>query len=134
MLGKTQIFRPYYLLKKIQVDPDKTKAMGGYPVPKTEKHVRSFLGMANYFRSFIHNFAKIAAPLNALLSKDKKLEWTESCQKAFNILKNKLLSAPFLAYPNPDGYFILTYDASDTSIGFVLGQLNSDNKNMSLPM
>lgn len=90
--------------------------MGGYPVPKTEKHVRSLLGLANYIRRFIHNFAKIAAPLNALLSKDKKLEWTESCQKAFNILKNKLLSVPILAYPNPDRSFILTCDASDTQL------------------
>lgn len=68
--------------------------MSGFPVPKTQKQVRSFLGMANYYRRFIHNFAKIAAPLNALLSKDKKLKWTESCQEAFNILKNKLLSVP----------------------------------------
>lgn len=102
--------------------------MSGFPVPKTQKQVRSFLGMANYYRRFIHNFAKIAAPLNALLSKDKKMEWTESCQEAFNILKNKLLSAPILAYPDPDRSFILTCDASDTSIGYVLGQLDSDNK------
>lgn len=112
----------------IQVDPDKTKAMSGFPVPKTQKQVRSFPGMANYYRRFIHNFAKITAPLNALLSKDKKMEWTESCQEAFNILKNKLLSVPILAFPDPDRSFILTCDASDTSIGYVLGQIDSDNK------
>lgn len=112
----------------IQVDPEKTKAMSEFPVPKTQKQVRSFLGMANYYRRFIHNFAKIATPLNAMLSKDKKIEWTESCQEAFDKLKNKLLTAPVLAYPDPDRPFILTCDASDTAIGYVLGQLDDDNK------
>lgn len=125
---KTQILGHIISKNGIQVDSDRTKSMSGFPVPKTQKQVRSFFGMANYYRRFIHNFAKIAAPLNALLSKDKKLEWTESCQEAFNILKNKLLSVPILAYPDPDRSFILTCDASESSIGYVLGQLDSDNK------
>lgn len=100
----------FHIISKngIQVDPDETKAVSGFPVPKTQKQVRSFLGMANYYRRFIHSFAKIAAPLNALLSKDKKMEWTESCQEDFNILKNKLPSAPILANPDPDRSFVLS--------------------------
>lgn len=58
--------------KGVRVDPEKTKAVSEFPIPKTPKQVRSFLGMANYYRRFILNFAKIATPLNALLNKDKK--------------------------------------------------------------
>lgn len=112
----------------IEVDPEKTKAMSEFPTPKTQKQVRSFLGMANYYRRFISNFAKIVTPLNALLSKEKKWEWTESSQNAFEILKDKLITAPVLSYPDPNRPFMLTCDASDTSVGYVLGQLNEENK------
>ena len=61
----------------VQVDPDKTRAMSEFPVPQTQKQVRSFLGMANYYRKFIQDFAKLAHPLNALLSKDKKFSSNE---------------------------------------------------------
>ena len=114
--------------KGVEVDPEKTRAVNDFPVPKTQKHVRSFLGMANYYRRFIKNFSQIANPLNQLLQKDKKFRWTEDCQKAFDILKSKLLSAPVLGYPNPTKPFILTCDASDIAVGYVLGQLDENNK------
>ena len=60
--------------------------------------------------------------------KEKKWEWTDSCDVAFKTLKHKLVSAPILSYPDPNIPFILTCDASDTSVGYVLGQLNDDNK------
>lgn len=112
----------------IEVDPEKTKAMSEFPTPKTQKQVRSFLGMANYYRRFIPSFAKIATPLNALLSKEKKWDWTESCQNAFEILKDKLITAPVLSYPDPNRPLMPTCDASDTSIGYVFGQLDDENK------
>ena len=67
----------------VEVDADKTKIMSEYPVPKKQKEVRSFIGMANYYRRFIHNFARIAAPLNALLKKDIAFKWTADCKKIF---------------------------------------------------
>lgn len=110
--------------KGVSVDPEKTKAVSEFPIPKTPKQVRSFLGMANYCRRFILNFAKIATPLNALLNKDKKFEWTKSCQVAFDTLKVKLLTAPVLNYPDTTKSFILTCDASDSAVGYVLGQID----------
>lgn len=72
--------------------------MSGFPVPKTQKQVRSFLGMANYYRRFIHNFAKIAAPLNALLSKDKKMEWTVM-SGSFQHIEKQTSKCPYFSIP-----------------------------------
>lgn len=82
------------------MDSDKTAAVSEFPTPRTQKQVRSFLGMANYYRRFVQDFAKITTTLNALLSKDKIFEWSEQCQVAFETLKEKLISAPILAYPD----------------------------------
>ncbi|CAG2214425.1 unnamed protein product [Mytilus edulis] len=86
--------------------------------------------MANYYRRFIKDHSKIVFPLNSLLHKDQpvKLKWTPKCQTAFDTIKHALVNAPVLSYPDLDKPFILTCDASDTAIAFVLGQLNSDNK------
>ena len=60
----------------IQPDPDKVNAVRDFPIPRKVKHVRSFLGLANYYRRFIKNFANIAGPLTALLRKNVKFQWT----------------------------------------------------------
>lgn len=112
----------------VEVDPEKTKAVNEFPVPRKQKHVRSFLGMANYYRKFIHNYAKIATPLNALLRHDVRFQWTSECQTAFETLKSALISAPILSYPDPQKSFILTCDASDKAIGYYLSQQSSDKK------
>lgn len=127
--GKEVKFLGHVISRKgVSVDPEKTKAVSEFPVPKTPKQVRSFLGMANYYRRFILNFSKIATPLNALLNKDKKFEWTESCQVAFDILKEKLLTAPVLNYPETTKSFILTCDATDSPVGYVLGQIDENKR------
>ncbi|CAC5385210.1 Transposon Tf2-12 polyprotein,Transposon Tf2-11 polyprotein,Transposon Tf2-1 polyprotein,Transposon Tf2-7 polyprotein [Mytilus coruscus] len=114
----------------VKVDPAKTSAVSKFPTPQTQKQLRSFLGMANYYRRFIKDHSKIVFPLNSLLHKDQpvKLKWTPKCQTAFDIIKHALVNAPVLSYPDLDKPFILTCDASDTAIAFVLGQLNSDKK------
>ena len=114
----------------VEVDPEKTKAMSEFPTPKSQTQVRRFLGMANYYRRFIKDYSKIATPLYALLKStcNKKLQWTEECEQAFQTLKAMLLSTPVLAYPDPLKHFILTCDASDTAVGYVLGQVDDDNK------
>lgn len=84
--------------------------------------------MANYYRRFVQDFAKIATPLNALLSKDKRFAWSEQCQVAFETLKERLISAPILTYLDTSKSFILTCDASDSAIGYVLGQIDSDKR------
>ena len=66
--------------------------------------------------------------MNALLSKEKKWDWTDLCDVAFKTLKNKLVSAPILSCPDPNRPFILTCDALDTSVGYVIGQFNDDKE------
>ena len=68
-------------------NPKKVKAVEEFPVPKNVKQVRSFLGLAGYYRRFVKNFAKIASPLNKLLQKSEKFVWAEPCQDAFDKLK-----------------------------------------------
>jgi hypothetical protein len=83
--------------------------------------LRSFLGLASYYRKFIKNFAKIAAPLTNLLKKSAiTYEWEETCNEAFETLKGILVKAPVLKLPDFDKEFEIHFDASDFAIGRVL--------------
>ena len=114
----------------VHVDPDKTSAVDSFPVPKTQKHVRSFIGLCSWFRRFIPNFSKIATPLNKLLNNDSKksIVWTTECQKAFEKLKKLLVSPPILVFPDHSRTFTLSTDASGTALSYILGQRDDDNK------
>jgi hypothetical protein len=107
----------------IQPDSKKIKAIKEWEVPKTQKGVRSFLGLANYYRKFIKNFSKIAAPLSDLLTKENKvLGWNALSDKAFQEIKLALVSSGVLRYPNFDEPFEVHIDASGFAIGGVLMQ------------
>ena len=82
----------------------------------------SFLGLANYYRDFIPNFAKIASSLYLLSGKSVKFEWTDDCQKSFECLKDAFGNADFLMSPDPNIQFYLETDASDFALGGVLSQ------------
>ena len=112
----------------VQVDDSKVKIVREHPVPKDQKQVRQFLGLCNYYRKFLQNYAKITVPLNALLQNDTPFEWNNDCQSAFETLKNALTTAPILAYPDMSKPFVLTCDASGTAIGYILGQLDAQNR------
>jgi len=112
----------------VSPDPAKVKLVKEFPVPQTQRDVRAFLGLANYYRKFVKNFSAIATPLNKLLSKDTPFQWTDECQKAFDILKHALTEAPILVYPNFDKQFILYTDASSTAISYILGQLDDEGR------
>ena len=112
----------------IAVDSEKIQAVLNIPPPKTLKEIRSFLGMASYYRKFIKDFAKIAYPITKLTHQDTAIEWTEECDQAFKMLKQKLTTAPVLSYPNYDQQFILSTDASAVGLGAVLSQLGEDGK------
>lgn len=84
--------------------------------------------MCNNNRKFVQNYSKITTPLNNLLCKDVKFEWTDECQNSFDSLKKALLSSPMLSYPDMSKNFTLTCDASSSAIGFVLGQLYDNGK------
>ena len=80
----------------INPDPGKVASVRDYPVPTTLKQLRAFLGLANYYRRFISNFAHIANPLTQLTRKNQLFVWTEQYQQAFDTLKQTLISAPIL--------------------------------------
>ena len=114
----------------IGVDPDKIALIENFPRPQTVRGVRSFYGLANYYRRAIASFAEIASPLSKLL---KKLDvgvspiWDKHCEEAFLILKKKLLSAPVLVPPNWVEPFHVYVDASLIALGCVLSQKDSQN-------
>jgi hypothetical protein len=84
--------------------------------------VRSFLGLAGYYRKFIPNFSKISKPITELLKKGKKYVWSEACDEAFQMLKNLLTTSPMLAQPDIAKSFDVYCDASSTGLGCVLMQ------------
>jgi len=102
----------------IETSPEKTQAVVEWPVPTSVTEVRSFIGLASYYRRFVKDFSKIAAPLNALTRK----EWDDEAQESFERLKRALTSPPVLAMPQDYGLFTLDTDASGESIGAVLSQ------------
>ncbi|KAJ9529315.1 hypothetical protein QJQ45_007999 [Haematococcus lacustris] len=111
----------------IACDPAKVAAVETWPVPTTVHDVRSFLGLANFYRRFIKNFSDIAAPLTALTQADGhdkqgKVTWTSTQQSAFDALKHALTTAPVLIAPDPTQPYTLRCDASGIGIGAVLTQ------------
>lgn len=110
----------------LKPDPAKYVVIEKWPVPKNVKETQSFLGLVNYYRRFMKNFAKIAKPLYELTKKDVKFEWSSECQKAFDELKRLVMSPPTLAYPDFSQPFIVQTDASETGVGAVL--MNHDRR------
>ena len=107
----------------LSVDPDKTKAVSDWPIPRNVRDVESFLGFVNYHRDHIAKFAEISTPLYELTGPKASFEWQEQHQCAFEQLKQMLICAPVLSLPKKEGTFILDCDASDTSIGAELCQI-----------
>lgn len=106
----------------VQTDPDKVKAIEKLSAPKTVKQVRSFLGVASWYRRFIPKFSLMTAPLTKLLKKNQRWEWTETQSSAFNAVKDALSSATALACPDFNKPFIVQVDASNIGLGASLTQ------------
>jgi hypothetical protein len=105
------------------MDDHKVKAILDWEPPRSVPALRSFLGLASYYRKFIKNFANIATPLTNLLKKSSRTyEWEEACNEAFETLKGILVKAPVLKLPDFDKDFEIHSDASDFAIGGVLVQ------------
>ena len=107
----------------VACDPEKIDCVRDWETPKCVTEVRSFVGFASYYRRFIPHFAHIAAPLVRLTEKNTKFYWDNTCVEAFNTLKEKLIEAPVLAHPQPEGLLILDTDASNVSISGCLSQV-----------
>ena len=107
----------------VQADPEKLKAVSMYPAPHNIKELRHFLGLANYYRRFIKGYSAIAEPLHKLTRKTAGgYKWSNECDDAFSLLKQKLTMSPILAYPCFEQPFILATDASEFAVVSVLSQ------------
>ncbi|GKE40848.1 putative nucleotidyltransferase, ribonuclease H, partial [Tanacetum coccineum] len=106
----------------IKVDRAKIDVIAKLPYPTNVKGVRSFLGHVGFYRRFVKDFSIISKPMTQLLMKDAKFDFSDDCKKAFNILKEKLTSAPIIISLDWNEPFELMCDASDFAIGAVLGQ------------
>ncbi|GJU48083.1 putative reverse transcriptase domain-containing protein [Tanacetum coccineum] len=108
--------------KGIHVDPAKIEAIKDWASPKSPTEIRQFLGLAGYYRRFIEGFSKIAKPMTKLTQKKVKFVWGDKQEAAFQLLKQKLCSAPILALPEGSEDFIAYCDASKKGLGAVLMQ------------
>ena len=100
----------------------KIKAVEDFPVPKTKKELRAFLGLAGFFRKFLKDFSITASPLTDLLKDETTWQWQEKQETAFKALKQGLTRAPVLAYPDYEKPFKLYCDASGIGVGATLCQ------------
>jgi hypothetical protein len=106
----------------IAVDPSKVRDILEWEPPKSVHQVRSFLGLAGYYRRFIPSFSKISKPITELLKKGTKYVWSKECDEAFQTLKKLLTTLPVLAQPDIAKHFDVYCDASSTGLGCVLMQ------------
>ena len=106
----------------VSVDPEKVEAMMSWERPKLVFEIRGFLGLAGYYRRFIEDFSRIAAPMTRLTRKEVKFDWDDRCEEAFQELKRTLTLAPILIVPERGQGYTVYYDALRAGLGCVLMQ------------
>ncbi|GJR30494.1 putative reverse transcriptase domain-containing protein [Tanacetum coccineum] len=111
-----------HCIEGIHVDLAKIESIKDWASPKTPTEINQFLGLAGYYRLFIEGFSKIARPMMKLTQKSVKFDWGEKAEAAFQLLKQKLCSAPILALPEGSENFVVYCDASHKGLGAVLMQ------------
>ena len=112
----------------IMPDPQRAKAINDFKRPEKVKDIRSFIGMANYYRKYIQNFATLAQPLNRLIRKDVKWNWDEKCEDSFLKIKETLSNPPILAHYVREAPLTLYTDASGYGLGAILTQIHNDQE------
>ena len=106
--------------KGISVDPSKIQDVLNWKTPESVSEIRSFLGLAGYYRRFVPDFSKIARPMTELLKKGVRFNWDDKCEQAFQTLRKLLTSAPVLAQPDITRPFDVYCDASGMDLGYSL--------------
>lgn len=134
-LSKCQLFKKSlnYLgyqvsTRGLAVDPAKVAAVQNFPRPACIRDLQAFLGLVNYFRVFIDQFAKTARPLYSLLKKTSEFSWNSQAEMAFQTLKTALITAPVLRFPDFSRPFVVTTDASAYALGCVVTQEFEDGE------
>ena len=112
----------------VSVSERKVATIKNYPVPKTNKDVTKFLGLARFYDKLIPNFALVSSPLNYMMCKGSKFNWTEQCNNAFESLKTALCSSPVMSIDDPDWKFIVKVDSCKTGVGCILEEENPIKK------
>ena len=106
----------------ISVDPQKIEAIVNWPRPTNVTEIRSFLGLAGYYRRFVQDFSRLATPMTRLTRKHVTFKWDADCENSFQELKKRLISAPILTLPTGTGGYVIFSDASFKGLGCVLMQ------------
>jgi hypothetical protein len=106
----------------VAVDLSKIEAVSKWQSPKSVTEIRSFLGLAGYYRRFIENFSKIAKPMTELLKRNIPYVWSDKCEVSFQELKTRLTTTPVLPLPDASKDFVVYYDASRQGRGCILMQ------------
>ncbi|CAA7022731.1 unnamed protein product [Microthlaspi erraticum] len=106
----------------VSVDPAKIEAIRDWPRPSSATEIRSFLGLAGYYRRFVKGFATMAQPMTKLTGKDVPFIWSAECEESFSQLKEMLTTTPVLALPEPGKPYMVYTDASGIGLGCVLMQ------------
>eukprot|EP00253_Pinus_taeda_P014522 PITA_14522 len=106
----------------IAVDPEKIRTIMEWPIRKDVVDIRSFMGLAGYYRRFVEGFSRVAYPITSLQKKGKIFKWTSECQQSFEQLKHLLTTAPILSIADPNKDYVVCTDASKEGVGGVLMQ------------
>ncbi|SLM40537.1 retrotransposon nucleocapsid protein [Lasallia pustulata] len=109
------------------MDPQKAQAVVDWETPTCVKDIQAFIGFANFYQRFVQAFSKVVAPLIALVQKDVLFQWTEDCQKAYDLLKKWFTTAPILAHFDPTKEIIVETHASDWVSAGILSQYSVNN-------
>ena len=113
---------------RVKMEREKVQGVIEWPVPRSVKDVQKFLGLTNYYRWFVKDFAIIAKPLHETTRKGKKWKWGEKQQRAFEELKRRFMTEPVLVIPDLDKEMRVEADASDFATGGVLSMKCEDEK------
>lgn len=111
----------------IETDPEKIEAVRTYPIPTNLRSSRAFIGFVGYYRRFIPNFSKIAIPITNLTKKNEPFVWGIEQQRAFDTLRDALISAPVLAHFDLDRETVIQTDASHYGWGVIISQKNPED-------